>query len=56
VRRVFPGVFGWELDFVVPLRSATFGIVAATVLAAAAGALPAARAARIRIVEALAYE
>jgi putative ABC transport system permease protein len=56
VKKVIAGTYGYELDFVVPISSAVFGIVVATGLATIAGALPAARAAQIRIVEALAYQ
>jgi putative ABC transport system permease protein len=55
VTRMFFGAYGWDLEYHFPLGPALFGVVAATLLAALAGALPAARAARISIVEALAY-
>ena len=55
VTRMFFGAYGWDLEYHFPLGPAVFGVLAATVLASVAGALPAARAARISIVEALAY-
>jgi putative ABC transport system permease protein len=55
VTRVIAGAYGWELSYSFPWGSALFGVIAATLLAAFSGALPAARAGRIRIVEALAY-
>lgn len=55
VGRMIAGAYGWELAYSFPLGPAIFGVVAATLLAAFAGALPAARAAKISIVEALAY-
>ncbi|HZU99862.1 MAG TPA: ABC transporter permease, partial [Planctomycetota bacterium] len=55
VVRMITGAYGWDLDYAFPARSAVFGVVAATLLASFAGALPAARAAKIKIVEALAY-
>jgi putative ABC transport system permease protein len=55
VERMFFGAYGWDLEYHFPLGPAVFGVIAATLLAAVAGALPAARAARITIVEALAY-
>ncbi|MBI3723034.1 ABC transporter permease [bacterium] len=55
VTRVISGEYGWELEYVFPWKQAIFGACSATVLATIAGALPAARAARVKIVEALAY-
>ncbi len=55
VGRMIAGAYGWELAYSFPAGPAIFGVVAATLLAAFAGALPAARAAKISIVEALAY-
>lgn len=55
VTRMFFGAYGWDLAYAFPTGPAVFGVVAATLLAALAGALPAARAAKISIVEALAY-
>jgi putative ABC transport system permease protein len=55
VARLVAGAYGWDLAYSFPLGPAIFGVCAASFLAATAGALPAARAARISIVEALAY-
>jgi putative ABC transport system permease protein len=55
VARLFFGSYGWDVAYSFPVGPAIFGAIAATSLATFAGALPAARAARISIVEALAY-
>lgn len=56
VGRIIAGQYGWDLQYVYPWDQALWGCAAATVLAAAAGALPAERAARIEVVKALGYD
>ncbi|MCO5170401.1 MAG: FtsX-like permease family protein [Planctomycetes bacterium] len=53
VTRVIAGQYGWDLEYVYPWGQALWGGALATALAAAAGALPAERAARVEVVRAL---
>lgn len=56
VVNVTTGAFGWQVPWEMPIAEALAGAVVAAVLSGVAGLVPAERAARVQIVDALIYE